>query len=94
MSGASFILSINIAVAGLLAAAFMAVAAYDGRRLAARWMAAAYLIGMGYYVVELAIPTLHDAIPAVVVAFAVLLVATAVFNAGLAAKYAVRAPWL
>lgn len=94
MSGASFILSINIAVAGLLAAAFMAVAAYDGRRLAARWMAAAYLIGMGYYVVELAIPTLHDAIPAVVVAFAVLLVATAVFNAGLAAKYAVRTPWL
>ncbi|MGN6304700.1 MAG: GGDEF domain-containing protein [Mesorhizobium sp.] len=94
MSGASFILSINIAVAGLLAAAFMAVAAYDGRRLAARWMAAAYLIGMGYYVVELAIPTLHDAIPAVVVAFAVLLVATAVFNAGLAAKYAIRAPWL
>jgi diguanylate cyclase (GGDEF)-like protein len=94
MSGASFILSINIAVAGLLAAAFMAVAAYDGRRLAARWMAAAYLIGMGYYVVELTIPTLHDAIPAVVVAFAVLLVATAVFNAGLAAKYAVRTPWL
>jgi len=94
MSGASFILGINIFVGGLLAAAFLAIAAYDGRRrLAARWMATAYLIGAAYYVVELTIPTLHDAIPAVVAAFAVLLVATAVFNVGLAAKYAVKAPW-
>src|SRR5690606_26838651 len=94
MSGASFILGINLFVAGLLAAAFMAIAAYDGRRTAARWLAVAYLVGAAYYGIEIGIPALGDAIPAVVAAFAVLLVATIAFNAGLAAKYAVAAPWL
>lgn len=94
MSGASFILAINIFVAGLLAAAFMAIAAYDGRRAAARWLATAYLIGMAYYAIEISMPAWHDAIPAVVVAFAILLAATIAFNAGLAAKYEVSTPWL
>ena len=94
MSGASFILGINLFVAGLLAAAFLAIAAYDGRRIAARWLAVAYLVGMAYYAIEIGIPALDDAIPAVVAAFAVLFVATIAFNAGLAAKYAVATPWL
>jgi len=94
MSGGNFILGINLFVAGLLAASFLAIAAYDTRRLAARWLAGAYLLGMGYYVVELAIPAFSDAIPAVVVAFSIFLAATVAFNAGLAAKYAVRMPWL
>ncbi|MBN9242580.1 MAG: GGDEF domain-containing protein [Mesorhizobium sp.] len=94
MSGGNFILGINLFVAGLLAAVFMGVAAYDGRRLAARWLAGAYLLGMGYYAVELSIPSFRDAIPAVVMAFFVFLAATVAFNAGLAAKYAVRMPWV
>ena len=94
MNSGSFILGINLFAAGLLAAAFMAIAAYDARRRAALWLAAAYLIGMSYYGVELVMPTFRDAIPAVVVAFSILLVATIAFNAGLAAKYAVRMPWL
>ena len=94
MNSGSFILGINLFAAGLLAAAFMAIAAYDARRRAALWLAAAYLIGMSYYGVELVMPTFRDAIPAVVVAVSILLVATIAFNAGLAAKYAVRMPWL
>lgn len=94
MSGASFILAINISVAGLLAVAFMAIAAYDGRRVAARWLAVAYLTGMAYYAIEISMPAWQDAIPVVVVAFAILLAATIAFNAGLAAKYEVSTPWL
>ena len=45
MSGAGYILAINLVVAGLLAASFMAIAAYDRTRTAPRWMAASYLTG-------------------------------------------------
>ena len=43
MSGAGFILAINLFVAGLLAAAFMTIAAYDRRRESARWLALGYV---------------------------------------------------
>ena len=39
MSGAGFILAINLFVAGLLAASFMTIAAHDRRRISARWLA-------------------------------------------------------
>ena len=37
MDSADFILVINLFVAGLLAAAFMAIAVYDAGRKSARW---------------------------------------------------------
>ncbi|RUY35812.1 GGDEF domain-containing protein, partial [Mesorhizobium sp. M7A.F.Ca.CA.002.07.1.1] len=46
MSGANFILLINLSVAGLLAACFMAVAFHDVGRAPARWLAFCYLLGM------------------------------------------------
>jgi diguanylate cyclase (GGDEF)-like protein len=81
-------------VAGLLAAAFLTVAVYDRARIAARWLAVAYLLGVAYFAAEASIPFFNDAKPAVVFAFALFLAATAVFNAGAARVYEVAAPWM
>ncbi len=93
MSGANFILLINLSVAGLLAASFMAVAFHDVGRAPARWLAFGYLLGMAYFAVEFSIPVFADARPVVVAAFAVFLGATIAFNGGLARKYDVAPPW-
>jgi len=93
VSGAGFILAINLVVAGLLAAAFLTVAAYDRARIAARWLAFAYLIGVVYFAAEASIPFFDDAKPAVVFAFALFLAATTVFNVGVARRYEVPVPW-
>lgn len=92
MSGASFILTINLFVTGFLAVAFMMVAAWDRARVAARWVALSYLVGMLYFVAEAAIPFFVDARPALVFAFAAFLAATAIFNLGVARKYGIEAP--
>ncbi|MGB3540621.1 MAG: GGDEF domain-containing protein [Mesorhizobium sp.] len=94
MGGAVFILAINMAVAGLLAAAFMTVAVYDVRRVSARWMAGGYLLGMAYFIIEFSIPSFTNAIPVVVVAFAVMLAGILAFNVAIAHKYEVPPPWL
>jgi diguanylate cyclase (GGDEF)-like protein len=93
MSGANFILLINLSVAGLLAASFMAVAFHDVGRAPARWFAFGYLLGMAYSAIEFSIPAFTDARLPVVTAFAVFLGATIAFNAGLARKYGVAPPW-
>jgi hypothetical protein len=93
MGGAVFILAINMAVAGLLAAAFMTVAVYDVRRISARWMAVGYLLGVAYFIIEFSIPSFTNAIPVVVVAFAVMLAGVLAFNVAIAHKYDVAPPW-
>ncbi|RUZ76492.1 GGDEF domain-containing protein [Mesorhizobium sp. M7A.F.Ca.US.006.01.1.1] len=93
MSGANFILLINLSVAGLLAASFMAVAFHDVGRAPARWLAFGYLLGMAYSAIEFSIPAFADARLPVVAAFAVFLGATIAFNGGLARKYSVAPPW-
>ncbi|TGQ74739.1 GGDEF domain-containing protein [Mesorhizobium sp. M00.F.Ca.ET.186.01.1.1] len=93
MSGANFILLINLSVAGLLAASFMAVAFHDVGRRPARWLASGYLLGMAYFAIEFSIPLFADARPPVVAAFAVFLGATIAFNGGLAHKYGMAPPW-
>jgi diguanylate cyclase (GGDEF)-like protein len=93
MGSADFILMINFVVAGLLAAAFMAIAVYDTGRVSARWLAFSYLLGMAYFAIEFSIPAFADARLPVVAAFAVLFGATLAFNGGLAHKYDVRPPW-
>ncbi|MBZ9707585.1 GGDEF domain-containing protein [Mesorhizobium sp. ESP7-2] len=93
MSGANFILLINLSVAGLLAACFMAVSFHDAGRAPARWLASGYLLGMAYFAIEFSIPAFSDARLAVVAAFAVFLGATIAFNGGLAQKYGVAPPW-
>ncbi|TPJ16442.1 GGDEF domain-containing protein [Mesorhizobium sp. B2-7-2] len=93
MGSADFILMINLLVAGLLAAAFMAIAVHDSGRVSARWLAFSYLLGMAYFAIEFSIPAFADARLPVVAAFAVFLGATIAFNGGLAHKYGVRPPW-
>ncbi|KQU92227.1 diguanylate cyclase [Mesorhizobium sp. Root102] len=93
MSGANFILLINLSVAGLLAASFMAVAFHDVGRAPARWLGFGYLLGMAYSAIEFSIPAFTDARLPVVAAFAVFLGATIAFNGGLARKYGVAPPW-
>jgi diguanylate cyclase (GGDEF)-like protein len=93
MSGADFILAINLSVAGLLAAAFAAISLYD-REPAPRWLTISYLTGMAYLVVEFSIPAFSDARLPVTVSFGVLLLATMLFNVGLARRYGVTVPWL
>lgn len=93
MGGAVFILAINMSVAGLLATAFFLVGLYDRSQSSSRWLAFAYLCGVAYYAVEAAIPFFEDARLPVVFGFAVFLLATVLFNAGVARKYGVRCPW-
>ncbi len=93
MSGGGFILAINLFVAGLLAASFMTIAAYDPRRKAARWLGLGYVAGMSNFLIEFGIATFGTSAFAVISAFIALLAAMAVFNVGIARKYAVPAPW-
>jgi diguanylate cyclase (GGDEF)-like protein len=94
MTGAAFILAINIFVAGLLAASFLAIAAYDRRRESARWLALSYAIGATNFLLEIAIGTLGTSTLLVLVSFGALLAALTVFNVGVARKYGVDVPWL
>jgi len=93
MTGAGFILTINMFVAGLLAAAFMAIAAYDRRRESARWLALGYAIGVANFLLELVIATVGTSTVLVLASYASLLAAFTAFNVGIARKYAVPAPW-
>ena len=94
MSGASVILAINLFVAGLLAAAFLTIAAFDRQRVAARWFGAAYLTGMSTMLIEFGIATIGTSLVAVLAAFASILAAMLLFNVGVARNYGVRVPWL
>ena len=93
MTGAEFILAINLCVAGLFAAAFLTIAAYDRRHESARWLALAYIVGMANFVFEFVIATLGAWTILVLAAYASLLAALAVFNVGIARKYSVPVPW-
>lgn len=93
MSGAVFILAINLAVAGLLSASFALVAVYDGKSVAPRWVACCYALGVLYFCVEFAIAAFGSPRPAIVVSFAIALAAMGLFNVGVARKYQVPVPW-
>lgn len=93
MGGAGFILTINMFVAALLAAAFMTIAAYDRRRESARWLALGYTIGVSNFLLELVIATFGTSTPLVLASYAALLAALVAFNVGIARKYSVPVPW-
>jgi diguanylate cyclase (GGDEF)-like protein len=92
MSGAAFIVMINLAVSGLIAAAFMAIACYERAREAGRWLALAYLLGVAYYLIEFGIRAANGAPLMVALSAAVLLFAMAAFNVALAIRYLVTSP--
>jgi diguanylate cyclase (GGDEF)-like protein len=90
MTGAAFVLAINLAVAGLLGMAFLAIAVYDRARVSARWFALTYGLGVVYFALESLIPMLPGTRMAAYLAFAA---ALAAFNVGLARLYNAPVPW-
>jgi len=93
MSGAGFILAINIFVAGAFALAFLVVAVFDRARPAARWFALTYASGIAYLAVEFVIATVPSGRMAQLLVFASFLVTLVLFNIGLARKYSGAVPW-
>ena len=93
MTGAEFILAINVFVAGLLAGAFMSIALYDERRIPARWFALCYLTGLLYIGTEFAIPMFEDTRLIVTANFVAFLVTLLIMNVGLASRYEAQPAW-
>jgi diguanylate cyclase (GGDEF)-like protein len=92
MSGAGFVLAINFFVAGLLAAAFMAIGVYNARLTASRWFALAYALGMAYFALLFLSHVVDLGLPGAVISYGVVLGGMAIFNVGLARKYSVAPP--
>lgn len=92
MSGAGFILAINIAVAGLLATVFMMIA-LDRTHASARWIALGYVFGMSNAAFELLIADVPGSRFLMTLTYASFLAALIAFDIGLARKYAVKPPW-
>ncbi len=93
MSGATFILAINLAVAGLFASAFVAVAIYDRTHMAARWCALSFVFGMLDFLAEFAVPLAGGAHFMVLIAYAAFMAALIALNTGLARFYERPVPW-
>lgn len=94
MSGASFIIAINLAVAGLLAAAFLLISAYDRAYRSARWIAAAYGLGVVYCAFEMMIPASSGSRVVVTMSYASLLAGIVAYVVGISRKYSAAVPWL
>ncbi|HEY6632569.1 MAG TPA: GGDEF domain-containing protein [Rhizobiaceae bacterium] len=92
MTGAGFILTINLFVAGLLAAVFLSIAAYDRRQESARWFALAYVIGMTNFLLEFAVATFGPLTVLVLASYVAFLAALSLFNIGIARRYSVPVP--
>ena len=91
MSGAAFILVINLLVAGLFCGSFVLIAAYGGYR-SARWFAGAYAFGMVYLALEAVLPALADARPAAFLGAVTFTVTLLLLNVGLARRYDIEPP--
>ena len=88
-----YILAINLVVAGLFAGAFAWVSTYPRARRAARWIAAAYLLGAASFVVEWMVPVFDRPRFAVFGAFAISLAGLALLGFGIARHYGQRLPF-
>lgn len=92
MSGAAFILAINLTVGGLFCASFLLIASYDRQLEAARWFALTYLLGMLNAAVEALIPLVDNAGIVVVCAYMAFAAALLVLNVGITRYYGVATP--
>ncbi|WP_127524278.1 GGDEF domain-containing protein [Mesorhizobium sp. Z1-4] len=93
MSGAGFILAINLSVAGLFAAAFLVVAVYDLARVSARWFAASFAFGMLNFLLEFVVAAAAPSILLRVAAYMAFIAALAAFTRGIAHLHNRRPPW-
>lgn len=93
MTAAAFILAINLCVAGIFAIAFGVVAASARSAPGARWLAAAYGLGMVNPVLEFILPMQSDPRLVGIGIFALFLFALSFCVIGLARHYRIAPPW-
>ncbi|MEO3387186.1 GGDEF domain-containing protein [Mesorhizobium sp. CAU 1741] len=91
MSGAAFILGINLLIAGLFCATFVLIATY-GRHRSAWWIAGAYACGVLYLGLEAVLPVLVDARLMFFLGATTFLAALLLLNIGLAHHYRRETP--
>lgn len=94
MSGADFILIINMTVSGLFALAFLGIAVYGKTYISARVFAIGFLFAMLYFAVELAIPSMGDPVFGYMLGFFTFLCTISCLTIGLSYKYGSRVPWI
>lgn len=94
MSGAGFILIINLAVAGLFCVSFLLIAAYDHRYQSARWFAGAYVFGMAYAALEFLLPVFANINVGVFLGHQAFFLACLLLNIGIARRYEIAPPRL
>ncbi len=89
---AAFILTINLFVAALFAVAFLVVAAHNPTARGARWLAAAYAIGMVDIALEFVLPRVGNPVPVVIAIFGLFLAALTCGLVGISLHYRRRPP--
>lgn len=92
MSGAEFILAINLCGAALLGGLFLGIGLYERRQVSAFWFAGGYFLGMVYSTMEFVTPWFADARFPYIAAFIAFLATTLMLSIGLAKKYRIRPP--
>lgn len=92
MSGAEFILAINLCGAALLGGVFLGIGLYDRRQVSAFWFAGGYFLGMIYSTIEFVTPWFDDPRYPYVAAFIAFLLTASLLSIGLAKKYRVNPP--
>ena len=93
MSGAGFILAINLFVAALFAVAFFLVAANNKSDRVAVWFGLAYFFGIGYYVFEFLLPLQASPKLTGFFAFASFLGAVSSITVGITRRYRMPVEW-
>src|SRR5690349_11998406 len=94
MSGAGFILAINLFVAGLFALAFFVVGLNTRSDRVAYWFAAAYGFVIAYLCCEFIQPSQVYPKPIYIAGFAAFYMTLAAATVGIAKRYRLPVPWL
>jgi diguanylate cyclase (GGDEF)-like protein len=94
MTGASFILAINLFIAALFALAFFLVAATNRTDGTPRWFALAYCFGLLYIGAEIILPVQINAQLTYTAGFAAFLGAVSCVTIGIASRYHQPVPWM
>ena len=94
MSGAGFILAINVFVAGLFALAFLLVGISNRTDRVAYWFSLAYAFVILYLCCEFIQPSQTYPKPIYMAGFAAFFLTLAAATVGIARRYRVRVPWL
>ncbi len=93
MSGASFILAINLFIAALFALAFLIIAATNRNDRVAGWFSLAYVFGLAYIGSEFILPVQGNPQFAYTAGFAAFLGAVTAITVGIAIRYRQQPSW-